>query len=423
VRFIEQHVHPKYRLASTLRKGVAFHYGRMPGIVRTRVEDLFAQSRIRFMCATSTLLHGVNLPARHLIVERPKSGRMRAMARSEFMNLAGRAGRLGFEFHGNVWCLRPDTWDQSVLEGATQITITPALTSMVADGGSVAEKVLDGPSGALNKDAETLCGRMFVDTAIHQTPLAQLPYWSPSNADGIARVAKRCLQQRRTLPDQIFVRHFQLSPVRLEQLVEAIRDVPNLDDITPIRPRIEGFYGRLAVIFRLCGGLLGGMTEKSCNYHASVARAWVYEYPFRWIVANRLEWIRANRDPDVDPHLIVRDVSNVIEDGLRFRFVKYLRAFLQLLDVVRAERGLAPQDESGAVLPYYLETGASSRTSLILIGLGLSRTTALFLSKRLALPTEADWDDVRNLLLSARLGELGLPAVCSQELRDWRGYL
>lgn len=422
VRFIEQHVHAEYRLAATLRKGVAFHYGKMPGIVRTRVEDLFAQSRIRFMCATSTLLHGVNLPARHLIVERPKSGRLRAMARSEFMNLAGRAGRLGFEFHGNVWCLRPETWDQSVLEGPAQVTIIPALTSMVSDGGTRAEHVLDAPAGLLDKDAETLCGRLFLDTAIQQRPLEQLPYWSPANAAGISHIAQRCSQQRRTLPDDVFVRHFQLSPIRLEQLAAAIREVPNLDDITPIRPRVEGFAKRLGVLFRLCGGTLGGMSKKSCNLHAGIAFAWIYEFPLRKIVAERLKWVRENRDPTADAHAVVRSVSSIIEDGLRFKFVKYLRAFLQLLDVVRVERGLGLQDENGTALPYYLEAGASSRASLILIGLGLSRTTALMLARRLDVPAEADWDDVRNLLLNANLRDLGLHAVCRQEIRDWRGY-
>ncbi len=61
--FLRQEVHRYYRLGRMVQKGVAFHYANIPQIVRSRIEELAKQRKLRFVCCTSTLLQGVNLPA------------------------------------------------------------------------------------------------------------------------------------------------------------------------------------------------------------------------------------------------------------------------------------------------------------------------------------------------------------------------
>jgi Lhr-like helicase len=55
-------IHPDYTLAQPLNRGVAFHYGNMPLVIRTDVERLFKAGFIRHLICTSTLIEGVNLP-------------------------------------------------------------------------------------------------------------------------------------------------------------------------------------------------------------------------------------------------------------------------------------------------------------------------------------------------------------------------
>jgi len=63
IEFIKSEIHPDYPLINCLPYGVAFHYGDMPAIVRSKVEKLFKDSKLKYVCCTSTLLQGVNLPA------------------------------------------------------------------------------------------------------------------------------------------------------------------------------------------------------------------------------------------------------------------------------------------------------------------------------------------------------------------------
>ena len=73
--FVKEHIHPDYILAEVLDKGVAFHYGNMPTLIRRTIERLFEKGQIDYLVCTSTLLHGVNLPAKNMFMLKPSKGR------------------------------------------------------------------------------------------------------------------------------------------------------------------------------------------------------------------------------------------------------------------------------------------------------------------------------------------------------------
>ena len=116
--FVEKHIHPTFPLSHVLRQGVAFHYGNMPSLVRQGVEDLFTSGEIHYLVTTSTLLQGVNLPARNLFLRRPVTGRSDPLSSIDFWNLAGRAGRLRKDFEGNIFILDLSKWEKDPLEGS-----------------------------------------------------------------------------------------------------------------------------------------------------------------------------------------------------------------------------------------------------------------------------------------------------------------
>jgi replicative superfamily II helicase len=103
--FVKEAVHPKYQLAVNVLQGVGFHYGRLPSLVRKAIEDSFAEGRLQFLVTTSTLLYGVNLPAQNLFLHNPQKGQNQPISAIDFWNLAGRAGRLGKEFTGNIFLI------------------------------------------------------------------------------------------------------------------------------------------------------------------------------------------------------------------------------------------------------------------------------------------------------------------------------
>lgn len=107
-------MHKDYFLIDCLKKGVAFHFGRLPQRIRQRIENLFEEKVIDYMFCTSTLLEGVNLPAKNIFIFSNAIGNSK-FSDVDFWNLAGRAGRLSKELSGNIICVRiedkKNRWD------------------------------------------------------------------------------------------------------------------------------------------------------------------------------------------------------------------------------------------------------------------------------------------------------------------------
>ncbi|MES2373389.1 MAG: DEAD/DEAH box helicase [Bacteroidota bacterium] len=99
--FIESTVHPKYELIQTVKKGIAYHHAKMPPHIRCLVEKLFIGKHLNTVVATTTLMQGVNLPAKNIIIKTPKVG-LGELTGYEFSNLKGRAGRLMQDFVGRA---------------------------------------------------------------------------------------------------------------------------------------------------------------------------------------------------------------------------------------------------------------------------------------------------------------------------------
>ncbi|HIE24194.1 MAG TPA: DEAD/DEAH box helicase [Candidatus Korarchaeota archaeon] len=99
--------HLARELASVLREGVAFHHAGLSHRMRAIVEDLFRRRYLLALTATPTLAAGVNLPARRVIVASymrydSMVGYSRPISTMEFKQMAGRAGRPGYDEFGEA---------------------------------------------------------------------------------------------------------------------------------------------------------------------------------------------------------------------------------------------------------------------------------------------------------------------------------
>lgn len=106
ISIIRENVHEDYYLIDCLKKGVGFHFGNLPQDIRERVEELFSRrDGIDYLFCTSTLLEGVNLPAKNIFILSNSIG-LSKFTDVDFWNLAGRAGRMTKELSGNIICTR-----------------------------------------------------------------------------------------------------------------------------------------------------------------------------------------------------------------------------------------------------------------------------------------------------------------------------
>ena len=94
----------EYRL---LRRGIAVHHGKMPGLLARRLKAVIDQGFVRVIIATSTLSEGVNVPVNFLLIPSVYRG-PNVLNLQEFTNLIGRAGRPGVSTEGSALVVLPE---------------------------------------------------------------------------------------------------------------------------------------------------------------------------------------------------------------------------------------------------------------------------------------------------------------------------
>lgn len=100
-----------------LSRGIAAHHAGILPAWKGLVEELFQLGLVKVVFATETLAAGINMPARTTVIstlsKRTDDGH-RLLTRSEFLQMAGRAGRRGMDTVGHVVTL------QTPFEGAKE---------------------------------------------------------------------------------------------------------------------------------------------------------------------------------------------------------------------------------------------------------------------------------------------------------------
>lgn len=421
IEFIRSDLHPEYPLIQCLPHGVAYHYGFMPAIVRARVEDLCRDGKLRFVCCTSTLLQGVNLPARHIIIENPKRGGKDGMTRADFLNLAGRAGRLLREFHGNVWCLRPATWEEKSFEGDQLTEIRSAMNEAMADGGTIVQQLLrDELSGKGLDYGEATLGKIYCDYVRGQRDLAESPWKTDANAAALTATAQAVTALRVTLPTEVLDANRAVRPDRMQALYERLRREPDPAALVPLQPRTAGANDRMGTIIQIVQETLGGVENNSYLFFKWLAIQWIYDTPLSRIIASRLDYLRS-QGSDQSLTASIRELLKTLEEAIRFRLVKYYMAYNSVLDLVLRERGDAATADALEPFHIYLECGASDRIALQLIALGLSRATALALRDMVQFPDEASPEDCLAKLATLDLVNTRIPSLCQREVKELLG--
>ncbi|MDP6309628.1 MAG: DEAD/DEAH box helicase, partial [Prochlorococcus sp.] len=112
--------------ADALLRGIAAHHAGVLPAWKELIEELFQQGLVKAVFATETLAAGINMPARSTVIsalsKRTERGH-RPLMGSEFLQMAGRAGRRGLDSEGYVVTV------QSRFEGvreAGQLATSPA---------------------------------------------------------------------------------------------------------------------------------------------------------------------------------------------------------------------------------------------------------------------------------------------------------
>jgi hypothetical protein len=98
-------------LSRYVRAGIGVHHAGMLPRYRRLVETLAQRGLLRVICGTDTLGVGINVPIRTVLItalSKYDGTRMRQLSAREFHQIAGRAGRAGYDTAGTVVVMAPD---------------------------------------------------------------------------------------------------------------------------------------------------------------------------------------------------------------------------------------------------------------------------------------------------------------------------
>lgn len=422
-------VHKAYQLADLLERGVAFHYGNMPSLLRLEIERLFRLGKIKFLVCTSTLIEGVNLACKTIVIRGPRKGIGSPMTPPDFWNLAGRAGRWGNEFQGNIICIDPDNTEawptgvperqrypikreaDEVMEGTTN------LISFIDQRASAEARTLSADA-QLESVSSYLFTRYleFGDLAIAPLAKRHSPETINRLNDALASASAGL-----TLPIEIAQRHSAVSVIGLQKLLDSfISFEGDASLLVPPQPEGDDAYEGFTEIMKRINDTLfpAFFPETIIPLDTLVVIEWMKGLSLARIIEKRLKY---NRKHGIDVPLakVIRDTMKLVEDVARFRAPKYLSAYVDVLAHHLDQIGKSDLLSHDVDIGFALEFGISTRTLLSLMELGLSRMSASALYEIIAID-DLDQDGCRAWVKEHldQLEGMELPILVAREIRE-----
>lgn len=244
--FARDTIHPQFQLVELVKRGVAFHYGNMPSLLRSEIERLFKEGKIKFLVCTSTLIEGVNLACRTIVCRGPRKGRTTPMGAHDFWNLAGRAGRWGHDFSGNIVCVDvnlPNLWPNGVPERSSY-PISRETDTVLASREPMMDYLADRSgmtTAALKPALEQVTAYLLAWTAREGSFLAS-PAAARLPPDYAAQLDNqlRALLEEIDIPSRIISRHPGVSAVALQSLLNYFRSRSGqVEELLPSSPESD----------------------------------------------------------------------------------------------------------------------------------------------------------------------------------------
>lgn len=425
-KFIKEAIHPKYQLAKTVLNGIGFHYGRLPSLVRKSIEDAFSEGHLKFLVTTSTLLYGVNLPAQNLFLHNPHKGKNQPISSNDFWNLAGRAGRLGKEFTGNVFLVDYGDWSNDPLAGEKERIVVPAIEQHLLHQTEDLTAYIKDVDRRPNRDKPDELENTFVklvrdhlDGRLLDT-LARVGV-DRSNPTTVALIEAVHSSVRETNIDkEVLVASPTVSIHRQQALYEMLDQSLKLQGaahIIPKHPLDSKAYQSYAEAIKRCHSaiLKYPPSDNSHKYYAHLSLRWMRGDPLPRIIDAKAEYI-TKQSKQLNIASVIRATLDEIETNLRFKYVRLFSCYNAVLDLVLKNNNMGNLSSSIPSVPMYLELGACSPTMISFMGLGLSRYTA---SRVSTIPRRADMSqqEARAWIKRQDLEALDLPSTSIREIR------
>ena len=392
IDYITKHLHKDFSLTLMLRRGIAFHYGNLPTIIRVGIEDIFKQpnGRIKYLICTSTLLEGVNLPAKNIFIESPKKGNKSGaiMSAHDFWNLAGRAGRLAKDLYGNIFLINYDDWDEPLANSAQDSEIKSALYDTIYKNYDDIKETLNNHCTYNNPEVESAINKLFLEYKKNNLSIFlgnSTHKLSDNQKQELFDLLEKLDKKTIKLPDYILRKNPHISIIKQQNLYKHIMDICDegrIDEYVPAHPLEDTDLSIFGHIMRTANKYLSikPINQKHLNRLITLSSKWMQGIPVAKMISDTVSYMQ-KQGSTVKVNAVVRNVLEWIERDIRFYCMIRIKCYIDILSYVLEQRG---EHRDIPPIHLFMEMGASQLTRISLMGIGLSRPTANVLNELIA---------------------------------------
>ncbi len=393
---IKEYLHDKYYLIDCLDRGIAFHFGNLPQLIREKIEWLFEEKEIDYLFCTSTLLEGVNLPAKNIFILANQIG-LSKFTDVDFWNLAGRAGRMTKEMSGNIICMRAqeNKWknQKEDLEAVRNKSVKPFEPLMIKGQNnffknieaSLTNKDFSNKSSSQpEKDIWNYYANLILIHEIKQDDSVLRTNFITKNKNALKILQEQ--KKKISVPEKILSASSMIKPKYQNDIYQSsdIQILPsdfNYDAIVIVLKNLAKYYnweneenGGKNPLYK---------PSEKIKYYAVLMDSWMKSKPLKMIIANTINyykdkekiWENGNyvsfdyknkHDINKIINLVISDIDNI----LRFKLKNYFENYYTLL---KEKFGV---QNAGANWADYLEYGTTDNKVIELQNIGIARHLA-----------------------------------------------
>ena len=404
IKIVSTSIHKEYYLIDCLRKGVAYHFGNLPQTIREGIEELFKEGVIKYLFCTSTLLEGVNLPAKNIFIFSEKIG-LRKMDDIDFWNLSGRAGRLTIDLSGNIFCChivdKKGYWkdsDFAILKKRTIERKTPIL--LKNNNQNLYKNINNILNNAplTNKnltDSEKKILEMYSNILLYQDIVESSSILKDKFIEKIGDNGRKTLKKKRSeleVPEKIIEQSININlDSQNKILTSSATAFPNSFDYDACFEILKILCQKYDWLYFESGGNRPLLKKESqLKYLAALMSNWINGISLNQIINYMTNYYHNkgnSRELEIENNLyipfdkfnrehinaLINQIIGDINTKIQFKIKNYITNYTLLL----VEKGIEIDSEWSN----YLEYGTIDRQVVELQNLGFSRATSLLLKE------------------------------------------
>jgi hypothetical protein len=228
------------------------------------------------------------------------------MNEADFWNLAGRAGRWGREFSGNVVCIDPDAWDGGAPMVRGKYKIERSADKVMA-GNELVEFIegrTDRAVAAKRSDLEATASYLFAVAIRNNGSLLGARWLDRIDRSVVERLnsaISSLLPSIRVAPD-VVLRNTAISPLAMNTLLDYFEQrASRIEKMLPVAPSSNDARSRyIAILSRINATLapVFGGNERRTTQLGTLVTHWMQGQPLKRLIDSRLEYY-SKKNPDI----------------------------------------------------------------------------------------------------------------------------